>query len=212
LSVEFPLNVKHEPEIQLLLQAFWSVIDGRASVYVSAPFTSGKRFSEWCRTWAGTLDRSSQEYRAAHRREVIEPNKEHAHAIVRQLRARFRKPVIDPTALPDIPGWTQGDYHSFWARFIESYADTVVFLDGWQYSNGCSYEFLTADRCKATLLDERCRPLGREETIRLIHQAIDELEKASTDTGFLRWVVEQLSHQADQPGREAAAAHQIERR
>jgi hypothetical protein len=80
--------------------------------------------------------------------------------------------VIDPTALPDLDGWTQEDYYLLWGRVIERYASTVVFLDDWQYSNGCVYEFLVAQRCNARSVDERLNLLTLPDGLDLIQKAI----------------------------------------
>jgi hypothetical protein len=59
---------------------------------------------------------------------------------------------------------------------IERYAGTVVFADGWEYSSGCAWEFLTAVRVGARLLREDLEPLTIEEGERLIRDAIAALD------------------------------------
>jgi len=177
----------------MLLEILASVIDGRTAVYLSAPITSGKRLSDWQAQRNENLDTSHLAYRDEHRREVIEPNRAHAQSLAQELRRVWPKVLIDPTAVTDLPGWTQDDYRHLWARVIERYVDTIVFTDGWQYSNGCGYEFLTAQRSGARTLAEDQRPLTPEEGEQLIRAAISELRAQAFSSLFLEQVVEELA-------------------
>ena len=174
-----------------------SVIVGRSAVYVSAPITSGKRLARWVGSRNVEYDPSHPDNYADFQREVLEPNCEHAQVIISNLRTKFPNVVIDPTALKDIDGWIQDDYRYLWAKVIEQYATTVVFIDGWQYSNGCSYEFLisyqsASDHCPL-VLDENLKPLTLEQGLRLIRAASNELKEAGLSTEFLDRIAEQLT-------------------
>ncbi|HKB67181.1 MAG TPA: hypothetical protein VKC61_15105 [Pyrinomonadaceae bacterium] len=174
-----------------------SVVVGRSAVYVSAPITSGKRLARWVGSRNVEFDPSHPDNYADFQREVLEPNCEHAQNIIGDLRKRFPNVLIDPTALKDIDGWTQDDYRYLWAKVIEQYATTVVFIDGWQYSNGCSYEFLVSyqsasDHCPL-VLDENLTPLTLEKGLILIRVASNELKEAGLSTEFLDRIAEQLA-------------------
>ena len=196
----FPPQTTHESEVAALLNILGSVIAGRSGVYVSAPITSGMRLARWLRSRNVEFDPSHPESYAEFQREVLEPNCEHAQEIIGNLRTKFPNVVIDPTALKDIDGWTQDDYRYLWGKVIEQYATTVVFIDGWQYSNGCSYEFLVsyqsaADHCPL-VLNENLEPLTLEAGLLLIKAAINELNDAGLSTEFLKRVTEQLASTA----------------
>lgn len=174
-----------------------SVVVGRSAVYVSAPITSGKRLARWVGSRNVEFDPSHPDNYADFQREVLEPNCEHAQNIVSNLRKKFPNVLIDPTALKDIDGWTQDDYRYLWAKVIEQYATTVVFIDGWQHSNGCSYEFLISyqsanDHCPL-VLDETLKPLTLEHGLTLIRAASNELKEAGLPTEFLERIAEQLA-------------------
>ena len=174
-----------------------SVVVGRSAVYVSAPITSGKRLARWVGSRNVEFDPSHPDNYEDFQREVLEPNCEHAQNIIGDLRKKFPNVLIDPTALKDIDGWTQDDYRYLWAKVIEQYATTVVFIDGWQYSNGCSYEFLVSyqsasDHCPL-VLDENLKPLTPEHGLRLIRAAGNELKEAGLSTEFLDRIAEQLA-------------------
>jgi len=182
-------------EIEALLNILGSVIVDNSAVYVSVPITSGRRLADWLNNVE--FDLSHPQSHAEFKREVLEPNCEHAQNIISSLRKQFTDVVIDPTALKDIEGWIQDDYRYLWGRVIEQYANTVVFIDGWQYSNGCSYEFLVAHRCvdgkRRRVLNEQLEPLTIEMGISLIESAIAELGPTDIPTEFLELVVKQFA-------------------
>ena len=107
--------------------------------------------------------------------------------------------MIDPTALGDVPGWAQSDYHRFWVGVIERYARTVVFLDGWEYSSGCTHEFLAAIRVGAELLRQDLAPLRLDEGERRIRAAIAALDDDVLSTEPLRDALQEL-HRQTEPG------------
>jgi hypothetical protein len=172
-----------------------TVVPDRTGVYVSTPITSGRRLALWSSNRHVEIDLSHPETYLEFKREVLEPNSEHARSIVKDLRNLFPKALIDPTALTDIDGWVQDDYRVLWGKVIELYANTVVFLDGWQYSNGCTYEFLVSNRVtpRPSILDERLQPLPLEDGICLVRFAIVELQKSKLPTRFLQQVVSELT-------------------
>jgi len=197
LKNNFPPKTTHEREVFALLNILGSVVVGRSAVYVSAPITSGMRLARWLRSRNVEFDPSHPESYAEFQREVLEPNCEHAQEIIGNLRTKFPNVVIDSTALKDIDGWTQDDYRYLWGKVIEQYATTVVFIDGWQYSNGCSYEFLisyqsASDHCPS-VLDENLKPLTLEQGLTLIKAAINELNQAGLSTEFLQQIAGQLA-------------------
>jgi hypothetical protein len=128
---------------------------------------------------------------------VVQWNRARVKPIVRAVRERGHRVVIDPTTVHDVPGWRQDDYHAFWGRVIEQYAGTVVFADGWEYSSGCAREFLTALRVGARLLREDLRPLAIEEGERLIRDAIAALDSDGVlSTEPLREALREISQAA----------------
>lgn len=194
MSSNFPPRATRKSEIEMLLAVLASVVNGKTALYVSAPITSGKRLSNWRTRRNGDLDVSHPDYSRHHLNEVVTPNRLHAQRVVKGLRLEYEaKVLIDPTALEDLPGWGQDDYRVFWGRVIERYADTVVFIDDWQYSSGCAYEFLAALQSEAMIFDERGFPLTLEEGIRLITTAITETRAHQASATFLSNVVEEAT-------------------
>jgi hypothetical protein len=200
MADSFPPMTTHERDVAALLNILGSVIVERSGVYVSAPITSGRRLAQWLGSRNVEFDPSHPESYAEFQREVLEPNCEHAQDIISNLRKKFPNVVIDPTALKDIDSWTQDDYRYLWGKVIEQYASTVVFIDGWQYSNGCSYEFLVSYQSASNqcplVLNENLKPLTREQGLKLIREAIHELKEAGLSTEFLERVAGQVASTA----------------
>lgn len=183
-----------------LSRVVFEVLDGvlpdREAIYLSVPITTGKRFLDWRRGPGAGLAPSDGRYPSEHRRHVVDPNREHVVPVVRMLRERLGSVVIDPTTLHDVPGWGQADYHAFWTRVIERYAGTVVFLDGWEFSSGCTHELVAAIRAGARLLREDLAPLGLEEGERRIRDAIAALSDDVLPTAPLRDALRELEELA----------------
>jgi hypothetical protein len=188
VSREFPPQAEHADEIAILLEGFASVVEARTATYVSSPLTTGQTAVEWHLRNGG---RSGPDSFADFNRSVVEPNRKHAAEYVRGLR-ETRGVVIDPTALGDLPSWTQPDYRYFWGRVIELYASEVVFRDGWQHSSGCAYEFFVALQSGASIFREDLSPLSLDDGQGLLRAAVEEYETTGASAEFLRGVVEAL--------------------
>ncbi len=179
----------------MLLNVLASVLENHTGVYISTPITSGRRFADWSSSRATEFDLSHPETYQEFLREVLEPNSEDARTVIKKLRARFNKTLIDPTALKDIEGWIQDDYRYLWAKVIEQYAGTVIFLNGWQYSNGCAYEFLVANKVspQRLILKETLEPLTLDEGTVLVKAAVIEFRNSRLPVDFLEQVSNQLT-------------------
>jgi hypothetical protein len=188
----FPPQTKNRSEVAQMVNILGSVVGNNAATYLSVPITSGKRYSVLNNRHNGKLDLSLPDHRDQHRREVIEPNIVLARLVSTQLRKTSSAVVIDPTGLEDVPGWTQNDYLFFWACVIKKFARKVVFIDGWQYSKGCSYEFLVAHTNRIKTYNDQIKPVTLNKGIRLIKQAMDELEATSMLTDFHEKIISEL--------------------
>jgi hypothetical protein len=193
---------------RLMLGALGCAIDGRVAVYVSAPITTGRRFVDWRLGPGADLSPADEEYARQHRQQVVVPNCVHVKPLVARCRQRFGGVVIDPTALDDVTGWTQRDYHRFWALVIERFAATTVFVDGWEFSRGCTLEFVEALRTGSRMLREDLSPLRPEDGVRLIERAaaITSRNQLTAEAAELIDSLERLRHTlAGEPGSELRA-------
>jgi len=187
----FPPQTSRGAQIEAFAELLHGVLPKRIAIYVSAPITSGRRFVDWYTRHRQTTG-SLEEYQREHSREVVAPNRNAASALVKKLRATHSEPVIDPTAVADIEGWTQGDYRVAWARIIDEFASTVVFANGWEFSSGCSYEFLVATKAGVETRDELSRPIKLETGLSLLQRAIGEMSSRGLPAEFLRGILEEL--------------------
>jgi hypothetical protein len=163
-----------------LLELLDGVVEDRQAIYISVPITTGKRFLEWRRGLGAQLAPSDEHYSKEHETHVIEPNQANVKPILQSVRNHLRREaregvVIDPTTL-QVSSWTQADYYTFWTTVIARYVSTAVFMNGWEFSSGCTKEFLAAVRAGAELLQEDLRPLNLIEGERLVRNAISALD------------------------------------
>lgn len=191
VTIESP----NKAAIDLMLEVYESVVDGTDVFYCSAPVTSGKRYINWLEQIGKSfvdIDSADKDYQESHFKEVIEPNRLHAQQIIQRLREQTGCIVVNPTALPPLPGWTQQDWYFFWGKVIERYITTTFFINDWQYSKGCVYEFWVAQRQRIPTLDEGKYPLSLEAGINMVAEAIAVMQQQGQSTTFNEMILDRL--------------------
>ena len=179
----------------MMLEVYKSVLGGEKALYVSLPITSGRRFIEWleltgkCAADVDNLDKRGKE---SHNTQVVIPNSVHAKQVIQRIRETTRQIVIDPSAIPPITGWKQEDWRFFWGQVIERYAAAALFVDDWQYSNGCVYEFWIAHKQGIPTMDEQKRSLQLEQGVGLITESSAEMRRHGASTDFVEQVLRDL--------------------
>lgn len=165
-----------------MVRAMGTVVPDKLSLkgacYVSMPITGGKRALDYHRK---NTDRGLK-----FNIEVITPNVEAGRNVVASARGIFHT-VINPGAIY-IPSWGQPEYLSFWNMVLRKYVHTVMFVDGWQYSPGCVFEFGVAIENGLQLRDENDNLITVAEGVTLIEKAIAEYPEAE----MLKQRLEQL--------------------
>ena len=166
---EFPPTPVRAKEIEVALAIFATVTRGDA-LYVSSPLTTGQRAFDWHRVNGarGAITSVEEDFEST----VVNSNRVAAAEYVEGLRATHHGCVIDPTALDDVPSWTQSDYRYFWGRVIDDHASAVIFRNGWEHSSGCAYEFLVAARKGIPLFREDMTPLTTEDGLEALRSAV----------------------------------------
>lgn len=163
----FPPVPDHPGDVDLLLAAYGCAFPEREPWYLSSPITTGARFELW--RSKKNLPLHHPDYSAQHKQVVVEPNLQEASAFASNLRG-LGHVVIVPAELPDIPGWTQSDYRFAWGEVIRRFVSTVVFLEGWETSSGCCYEFLIASELGLPILDQGLASMSLASGIKIIDQ------------------------------------------
>ncbi len=158
--------------------------DRHPFAYLSVPLTTGHAFIELLTQHnGGTAD---PERVRADRNSAVAHNRRRAYKAAARIRAISSGMVIDPSRFADVPGWEQPDYHAFWVMVIEQYAEKIFFLDGWQYSVGCTIEFGKAIQLGLPMLTNQLVPLDAAAGRKLVLAAIDEYAAAGLDPEPLR--------------------------
>lgn len=185
-----PADQLNKTEISdLLLSLVGRGVDDRHPVtYVSVPITTGRAYLDWCIRHPDSSRRTTRAWVV--RQEVSDANRRHARDVIGKLRARLPGMVIDPSSLVDIDHWKQADYHAFWLKVISKHADELLFIDGWQYSVGCTIEFAEGVRLSLPLLTERREQFDVDAGLRLIYKALQEYSDARIDSTPLRGALE----------------------
>jgi len=173
----------------ILLSALDCVLNGEKAVYASSDLTTGRRFYELLRK---SDARTPEDLRAKigdkmYRRKLFEPNSLAANAFARSLRHRLGGStlVIAPAPLT-VQGWSQKQYLEFFETLIRTRVQAVYLNDGWQYSNGCTFEFAVAQEAGIATFDADCEPIDRVRGVHLIECAALELEAMGIEPIGLR--------------------------
>ena len=203
----FPPQTSRCAEIEALVELLRGVFPDRVALYVSAPITSGQRLVDWYARRRNLGGLEEEQFWRERRNEVVAPNRNAASALMKRIRGIDSGPVIDPTAVGDIEGWTQGDYRTAWARIIEEFARAVIFANGWEFSNGCGYEFLVATKAGVETLDESWRPITLATGVSLVCHAVGELSSRGLSTEFLQGILEELESLGDLPPSDIGVDH-----
>lgn len=164
-----------------------TVLPNRSGVYASAPITSGKRL------FALRKDRSSAaDDPKARVRLVVKPNLSDAHEFATRLGEKYPNRVIDPSRLPFFDDWTQEHYYRLWAEVVRLHTSKAVFIDGWEYSGGCTYEYVVATKCEIPSFNACLEALDPETGAKLMEDACSTLAANGQESGFLSERLRQL--------------------
>jgi hypothetical protein len=175
-----------QENIEVLLSVVGRCVDERHPfAYLSVPLTTGRAYMELRARYAAMGNECDEEFQAERERTIAE-NRGRAHEAAERLRANLPGMIIDPSRFTDVQGWEQKDYHAFWAKVIGQYAEEVFFLDGWQYSVGCTIEFSEAVKLGLPTLTTELAALNAATGRQLVHAAVNEYIEVGLDHEPLR--------------------------
>jgi hypothetical protein len=179
-----------------MLAAYKSVIPDKNAIYCSGAITSGRRAITWLannRLSGYEADHIPSELYKSFQAEVVEDNIRELRTAAMSLRSISFRPVIDPSALPHVNGWTQENWRHFWASVISTFVSEIVLLDGWQFSRGACYELLIGLQKGVPVRQYQEEfKLDLERGRNMILEAILEIEVLGIDVAFHRQVLTQL--------------------
>jgi hypothetical protein len=174
----------HPQERAMALSAIDCLLNGEKGVYASSELTTGTRTY---RALGESGFRTTGELADPHRSALLQKNIEEAGAFARRLRDELGAAELVISPAPFLaPGWTQAEYLGFWEELIRTRVKAVYFNDGWEYSNGCSFELAVAREADVPTFDARLRPLARTDALAALERAITDLAARGFDATRLR--------------------------
>ena len=166
----------------MCLNIFDCVISPSSAVYLSTPVTTGDRFYLWVKDGGDPCKPS---------RTIINANTDFAYSTALQLRESTKKCVINPAAFYQ-ESWTQEMYLSFWVAVIKRFASDVWLNTGWEFSNGCTYEYCAAIEAGIPCFAIDGQKMERLQAIELISVAIEKMSLVNMDTASIERMLEKL--------------------
>jgi len=160
---------------------------GSKVIYCSSELTTGLRLYTACLEH-GVVDRHKLAEKFGKdwlRDNVFGPNEKAANAFAVSIQAQKQQTTISPACL-FVPEWGQHDYLSFWEKLIRTRILEVWFNRNWQYSNGCTFEYMAARAAGIPTLDAEGRSLPIDVAGPLVERAIAELGAKGVDTAKLK--------------------------
>lgn len=134
--------------VAIVLSAYRSMLSPIA--YVSMAITSGRRYYEVLEAkGVKSLDELAKQDSNAVYRDIIQPNIAYGVDLAKAISQKTALPVIAPAIFEaKKQRWREEEYMFMWYRMLEEKAQEIYMMKGWQYSNGCSQEFVRAMEMK----------------------------------------------------------------
>lgn len=181
----------YREESAIAFSAIDCVLNGDRAMYASSELTSGRRAYELLHEHGA---RDLDELERLQRGGLMAANVKQAVAFARRLRERLggRELVITPAPYV-APGWSQTEYLVFWETLLRTRIKAAYFNDGWEYSNGCTFEFVIACEHGIPTFDAELRPLARSDGAARIGKAAARLEATGLGVRDLRTHLDRLT-------------------
>jgi hypothetical protein len=183
----------NNPQFATLFTAMECVLNGENAIYCSSELTSGLRaFNEMrkqrVKSSAELKDKLGSEWFP----KIFGPNIELANKFAESVRqAEDGKMLVITPAPLKVEDWGQPEYNGFWTELLHSKRiEAVRFNEDWQYSNGCTTEFVEAHAAEVHTLDVKREIITLEAAIELIAAAIKKF--ADLDTLLLQQNLDRL--------------------
>jgi hypothetical protein len=183
----------NNPQFATLFTAMECVLNGENAIYCSSELTSGLRaFNEMQKQRVKTSTELKDKLGSEWFPKIFGPNIELANKFAESVRwAEDGKMLVITPAPLKVEGWGQPEYNGFWTELPHSKRiESVRFNEDWQYSNGCTTEFVEAHAAEVHTLDVKREIITRDAAIELIAAAIKKF--ADLDTSLLQQNLDRL--------------------
>lgn len=168
-----PTNVSYTDQRKLILSMIKSIFGNERVIYLSGPITGGKRFVDW-QNAVGSKIADDDGRRSLCQTQVIDFNIQALQKQADGLRSQNIK-LIEPGSLETPPLiWPQKEFYALWREVIRDHVKAVRFVDGWEYSAGCAYEYLCAIECDAPKIETQ----KSDGNLLLSHEALELIKAA----------------------------------
>jgi len=185
MLMHMSLNNISDKKFTAYFTAMDCVLNKEKAVYCSSELTSGLRaFSEMrkhgVKTSAELKDKLGPEL---FQKNIFDPNAKSTNEFAASVRRAQtgQTPVITPAPLY-VQGWRQPDYNGFWKELIHTRVESVRFNRNWQFSNGCTFEFVEAQEARIPTLDVNGKLITARAAAGLIEEAIKQFVDLDTST------------------------------
>ncbi len=188
-----------QEEAEMLLSLLDCVVLDREAVYASSEFTTGRRFYDLCRQYnVRTAEDLKRRLGDEYSNRLLTANKDEGIRFARKLRELGHSIVLTPNPFHADPlnlkrNWSQSEYLDFWNLVISRKCQAVCFNEGWQFSDGCTFEYFAGLKAGVQLFDHCGKPLKLRTAIEMIASAIGTLESDGFSVPKLRDVLAKLS-------------------
>lgn len=183
----------NNPQFATLFTAMECVLNGENAIYCSSELTSGRRaFNEMRKHKVNTSTELKDKLGSEWFPTIFGPNIELANKFAESVRrAEDGKMLVITPAPLKVEDWGQPEYNGFWTELLHSKRiESVRFNEDWQYSNGCTTEFVEAHAAEVYTLDSKREIITRDAAIELIAAAIKTF--ADLDTSLLQHNLDRL--------------------
>jgi len=173
-------------EIRMVMSAFDCLLPDDAGIYCSSDITTGKRF--YYEVLKPRDVRSEEELKKKLGPEgfkelqtaLIQSNVARGLEFTEKLRERGLVNVVSPGPF-FARGFDQQHYLYLWEWFLIKKVYEARFNNDWQYSNGCTFEYVIAVKKGIPRLDHEGNNLSLTQAIEKVSTAVTELK----GNGFL---------------------------
>ena len=112
---------------------------------------------------------------------IVDVNTTSAKSFTESVRRRHPKALVINPAPLNVPGWGQLEYLAFWEEIIRTRANAVWFNKDWEFSDGCTLEFVVATQEGLPTYDVDGNLLTQTAAEMAIESAINGLDGFDTE-------------------------------
>jgi len=176
MSLEDPSGKIELTALQLeavALSTIKAVIGDVRHQYLSGPITGGRKLLDWHKGTGRKIVKT--DYRMAKELAVVKKNIQDIQLVAKQERDAHRNTIEPGSFEADFPCWGQDDFLRFWEGVIRDHSSRVLFMNGWEFSSGCAFEFLCARKHNRPTFDMCGAKLTNDAALALLDNAICEI-------------------------------------